>query len=101
MMIRLSSLQMRLAVRLAALYIFATTLAIAALVYEAYDTAGTLNNRDLQLSAADLARYVQIDANGEARLNLPESLAKAYQSTSSDIFAIRSKHGRMIASVPS
>ena len=61
MKFRLSSLQMRLAARLAALYVFATTLAIAALVYEAYDTAGTLNNRDLQLRAADLARYVQTE----------------------------------------
>jgi len=56
MKFRLPSLQMRLAVRLAALYVFATNLAIAALAYEAYDTAGTLNNRDLQLRAADLAR---------------------------------------------
>src|SRR5262245_8891515 len=49
MKFRAASLQMRLAVRLAALYVVATALAIAVLVYEAYDTAGTLNNRDLHL----------------------------------------------------
>src|SRR5262245_37400526 len=101
MKFRAASLQMRLAVRLAALYVVATALAIAVLVYEAYDTAGTLNNRDLHLRATDLARYVQTDGNGEAQLNLPENVAKAYQSSTSDIFAVRSKEGRVIASVPS
>jgi two-component system, OmpR family, sensor histidine kinase TctE len=100
MTFRLSSLQMRLAVRLAALYVVATTLAIAVLVYQAYDTAGTLNDRDLHLRAADLARYVRPDGKGEPQLDLPENLAKAYQSATSDIFAVRSKEGRVIASVP-
>src|SRR5262245_1306742 len=98
---RLSSLQMRLAVRLAVLYVVATAVAIAALVYEAYDTAGTLNNRDLHLRAADLARYVQTDGNAEPHLDLPEKLAKAYETATSDIFAVRSKEGRVVASVPS
>jgi hypothetical protein len=75
MTFRLSSLQMRLAVRLAALYVVATTLAIAVLVYQAYDTAGTLNDRDLHLRAADLARYVRPDGKGEPQLDLPENLA--------------------------
>jgi two-component system, OmpR family, sensor histidine kinase TctE len=100
MKFRLSSLEMRLAVRLAALYVVATTFAIAVLVYQAYDTAGTLNDRDLHLRAADLARYVQTDDKGEPQLNLPENLSKAYQSATSDIFAVRSKEGRVVASIP-
>jgi two-component system, OmpR family, sensor histidine kinase TctE len=100
MRLRFSSLQMRLAVRLAALYVIATTVAIGVLVYQAYDTAGTLNDRDLHLRAADLARYVRTDGSGKAELDLPEKLASAYQASTSDIFAVRSKEGGLIASVP-
>ena len=32
--------------------------ALGALLYQAYDTAGTLNDRDLNLRATDPARYV-------------------------------------------
>jgi len=100
MRFRFSSLQMRLAVRLAALYVVATTVAIGVLIYQAYDAAGTLNDRDLHLRAADLARYTRTGGEGQPQLDLPETLAKAYQSSTSDIFAVRSKDGCLIASVP-
>ena len=101
MRIRFRSLQLRLAVRLGAVYITATLIAVAILLYQAYDTAGTLNDRDLNLRAADIARYVSMDPSGAAHLNLPPKLATAYQSASSaDIFAVRIANGRTIAASP-
>jgi len=100
-MIRLDfrSLQMRLAMRLAALYILATAVAVVVLIYRAYDTAGTLNERELSARASDLARYVSVDPNGKAVLNLPASVAAAYNSgDDSNIFAVRGPDGRVIAS---
>jgi len=94
------SLQLRLAVRLAVLYLLATAIAVAVLIYQAYDTAGTLNDRDLHLRAADLARHVAVDAKDGARLDLPVNLAAAYQSATSDIFAVRSQDGRVIGASP-
>ena len=95
------SLQMRLAMRLAALYILATAFAVAVVVYRAYDTASTLNERELSARASDLARYVSVDPNGKTVLNLPASLAAAYDSADdSDIFAVRGPDGRLIASSP-
>jgi len=41
------SLQVRLAVRLAILYIVATTAIVGVFIYRAYDTAGSLNEREL------------------------------------------------------
>jgi len=93
---------MRLAVRLAALYLLATAVAVGVLIYRAYDTAGTLNERELTSRASDLARYVSVDAKGTAVLNLPASLAAAYSSQSDgNIFAVRGADGRVIASSPS
>jgi signal transduction histidine kinase len=95
------SLQMRLAVRLAALYVVATAIAIGVLVYRAYDTASTLNERELSARASDLARYVSSDANGKASLTLPASLAAGYNSADdSNIFAVRGPDGRVIAASP-
>jgi signal transduction histidine kinase len=94
------SLQVRLAVRLAVLYLFATAIAVAVLIYQAYDTAGTLNDRDLHLRAADLARHAAMDAKEGARLELPANLAAAYQSATTDIFAVRSQDGRVIGASP-
>jgi len=99
--IGLRSLQMRLAVRLAALYIIATAIAVAVLVYRAYDTASTLNERELSARASDLARYVSLDPNGKAVLNLPTGLAAAYNAADDgNIFAVRGPDGRLIAASP-
>ena len=58
---RFQSLQVRLAVRLAVLYALATAVAAGVLIYQAYDTAGSLQDRELSsagrgLGASCLAR---------------------------------------------
>src|ERR1700675_2997955 len=75
---RQSSLQLRLALRLAVVYLVATALAVGIIIYRAYDTAGTLNDRELSLRAQDLARAVSLDASGASRLDLPAKLSSAY-----------------------
>jgi signal transduction histidine kinase len=95
------SLQLRLAVRLAVVYLLATTLAVGIIIYRAYDTAGTLNDRELSLRAQDLARAVSPDASGRPRLDLPAKLSAAYAAADgADIFAIRGPDGSVIAAVP-
>jgi signal transduction histidine kinase len=97
--IRLRSLQLRLAVQLAILYAVATAVAAAILIYQAYDTADTLGERDLNLRAADLARHAVPGLNG-ARFELPPQLAAAYQSGDADIFVLRAADGRVLAASP-
>jgi two-component system, OmpR family, sensor histidine kinase TctE len=96
-MIRFQSLQLRLAVRLAALYVAGTAIAIGVLIYQAYDTAASLNDRELSQRAGDLARAATRDGAGDARLRLPERLASAYTASSDDIFAVRDNTGRVLA----
>ena len=94
------SLERSLTLRLGVLYLVATAVAVGALLYQAYDTAGTLNDRDLNLRATDLARYVVVDPKQGARLDLPGNLAAAYALGASDIFAVRAQDGRVIAASP-
>jgi len=97
----LQSLQVRLALRVAALYIAATVVVIVVLMSRAYDTARSLGDQELLLRANDLARYVSAGENGLPRLELPPNLSAMYQPPSgSDIFAIRDANGRMIAAAP-
>src|SRR5262245_16736833 len=99
MKIWLRSLEGSLAVRLGLLYLFAMAFAVGALLYQAYDTAGTLNDRDLNLRAIDLARYMVLDEGRAPRLELPPKLGAAYES-SSDLYALRTQEGRVIAASP-
>jgi two-component system, OmpR family, sensor histidine kinase TctE len=98
---RFRSLQLRLAVRLAIVYVVATALAVGILVWQAYDTTGSLEDRELALRAQDLARFVSTDAAGATRLDLPPNLAAAYRASSSDAFAIRGSDGGVITASPS
>jgi two-component system, OmpR family, sensor histidine kinase TctE len=93
------SLEGSLAVRLGLLYLIATAMAVGALWYEAYDTAATLNDRDLSLRASDLARYVVL-GDQAPRLELPAKLAAAYAPRASDFYAVRSQQGQVIAAAP-
>ena len=98
---RLRSLQLRLAVRLAALFIAGSAAIVGFVVWRAYDTAGTLADRELSLRAADLASYVASGPDGTARLALPAALREAYGAApDADIFAIRGRDGRLIAAMP-
>src|SRR5258707_11115586 len=99
--VRLRSLQARLALRLASLYVAATAIAVGILIYQAYETADSLNDRELSLRAADLARYVAVDSNGAARLELPPALAAGYQAAgNTDIFAVRRDPDAVLAASP-
>src|SRR6266566_8199133 len=95
------SLQLRLAVRLAILYVAAAAIAAGIFVYQAYDTAGSLNDRELGMRAEDLARAMLTDSAGQPRLDLPSKLASAYAAApEDDLFAIRDTNGRLIAASP-
>ncbi len=97
----LRSLQVRLALRLAVLYVVATTIAVAALIYQAYDAADTLNDRELSLRAEDLASHVAVGPGGSARLELPVELASRYQAAgNADIFAIRTGSDAVLVASP-
>ena len=98
--LRFRSLQLRLAARLAILYVAATVVAVGILVWQAYDTAGSLEDRELSLRAQDLARHVSTDASGGSRLDLPPDLAAAYSASGYDAFAVRASGGRVIAASP-
>ncbi len=97
----LQSLQVRLALRVAALYIIAAVVVIVVLMSRAYDTARSLGDRELLLRANDLARYITAGESGLPRLELPPNLNAMYQPPSaSDIFAIRDARGWIIAAAP-
>ncbi len=95
------SLQLRLVVRLAILFVIASAAIIGVLIWRAYDTVGSLGDRELSLRAEDLVKYISIDARGRAHLSLPSSLLSAYGTApASDIFAIRDRDGRIVAAAP-
>ena len=99
---RIRSLQLRLTVELAALFLVASCLAVGGLIYSASLTAGSVADRELELRAEDLARYVSPDENQQPRLNLPATLQQAYSAAAQrSVFAIRNKDGQLIeASTP-
>jgi signal transduction histidine kinase len=87
--------------RLGSAYALAIALALGFFVYQAYNAAGSLVDRQLGLRAADLARHVVGDAAGAPRLALPAALAAAYDAApDSELFAIRAGDGRLIAASP-
>ena len=98
---RVRSLQARLAVRLAFVYVAAIAVVVGVLVYRAYETADSLNDRELSLRADDLGRSVVIDGSGALRLHMPAKLAAQYAAgLDRDIFAIRTPDGHLIAASP-
>ncbi len=82
-------------------YVVATGVIVGILVYRAYDTAASLNDRELSLRASDLGQSVSLDGAGMPRLELAPKLAAAYQAASEvDVFAIRAPDGHIIAASP-
>jgi signal transduction histidine kinase len=95
---RIKSLQLRLTLELAALFLVASCLAVGGLLYSASLTAGSLADRELGLRAEDLARYVSLGEGRKPRLDLPPALKQAYSAAArQSMFAIRDKDGRLIA----
>ena len=98
---RVRSLQARLALRLALVYVAAVVVAVGLLVYQAYETADSLNDREMSLRAQDLARSVVVDGSGEFRLDMPAKLAAQYAAgLDRDVFAVRAPNGHVIAASP-
>lgn len=92
------SLQSRLAVRLALVYLVVTAIAVGLLVFRAFDSAEALNNRELRLRATDLSRAISVDSSGAVTLAMPPALTAAYAaSEESDLFVIRAPDGRAVA----
>jgi len=82
-------------------YVVATAVIVGVLVYRAYDTAASLNDRELSLRASDLGQSVSLDSAGTPRLQLPPKLAAAYQAAAElDVYAVRAADGRIIAASP-
>jgi signal transduction histidine kinase len=96
------SLQLQLALRLAALYVAATAIVVAVLIYQAYSTANTLTDEDLSRRAEEIAGFVTINDSGDPRLDLPPRLAATYgESAGTFLFVVRTADGRVIgASYP-
>jgi signal transduction histidine kinase len=90
------SLQLRLTLELAALFVAASIIAIGGLMYSAALTADSLADRDLALRADDLAALV-VSADGKPWLDLPANLKQGYAAGEDALFAIRDKDGQLIA----
>ena len=79
------SLQLQLALRLAALYVAATAIVVAVLIYQAYSTADTLTDEDLNRRAEEIAGFVTINDSGEPRLDLPPQTCGGLRRVGGDI----------------
>ncbi|TMJ55646.1 MAG: hypothetical protein E6G90_07000, partial [Alphaproteobacteria bacterium] len=99
---RIKSLQLRLTIELAALFLVASCLAIGGLIYGASLTAGSLADRELGLRVEDLVSHVSLDQAGKPQLDLPPSLRQAYDTAAQQsVFAILDKNGHLVeASTP-
>jgi signal transduction histidine kinase len=92
------SLQRRLSIELAALFVIIAALALGALWYSAWLTAGSLAERDLGLRAEDIAAHVGPDASGSPQFTPPAALAQSYAANPERaLYAVRDKAGRLLA----
>src|SRR5262245_18745125 len=90
------SLQVRLALSLAAVYLAATAIAIVVLLYQAYSTADALSKEDLNRRARHLASLASADASGAPRFDLPDWLDALYRS-GTFLYAVTRPDGPIIA----
>jgi hypothetical protein len=77
---RIKSLQLRLTIELGALFFLASCLAMGGLIYRASLTAVSVADRELELRAEDLVRYVWLDEGNQPRLDLPPRMQQAYSA---------------------
>jgi HAMP domain-containing protein len=90
------SLQVRLALSLAAVYLAATAIAVVVLLYQAYSTADALSKEDLNRRARHLASLASADASGAPRFDLPDWLDALYRS-GMFLYAVTRPDGPVIA----
>src|SRR5262245_60143275 len=90
------SLQLRLALSLAAVYLAATAIAIVVLLYQAYSTADALSKEDLNRRARHLASLASADASGALRFDLPDWLDALYRS-GAFLYAVSRPDGPAVA----
>lgn len=92
------SLAFQLSARLAALYVVATLVGVAALVYQAYSVADSLSDLDLRRRAFDLAALVSTGDDARPQFHLPPKLAATYESSAElFLFSIRDPQGQVVA----
>ena len=91
------SLQVRLALSLAAVYVVATAIAVGALLYQAYASADALSKEDLNRRAKHLAALTSVAETGKPSIDLPEWLAALYRS-GAFLYAVSDAGNSLIAS---
>src|SRR5215471_17891996 len=95
--VRARSLQVQLALSLAAVYLAATAIAIVALLYQAYSTADALSKEDLNRRARHLASLASADPSGALHFDLPDWLDALYRS-GAFLYAVGRPDGPAVAS---
>jgi two-component system sensor histidine kinase TctE len=90
------SLALQLALSLAAVYLAATAIATAVLLYQAYSTADALSKEDLNRRARHLASLATSDRAGTLRLELPDWLDALYRS-GAFLYAVTRPEGPVLA----
>src|SRR5215208_2203383 len=90
------SLQLQLALSLAAVYLAATAVATAVLLYQAYSTADALSKEDLNRRARHLASLANAQDWGTLRLELPDWLDALYRS-GTFLYAVTRPDGPVLA----
>src|ERR1700687_3584569 len=97
-MTRLRSLQAQLVLRLTAVFVLATTLAVLAVIYEGTHAAKTWGDDELEERAVKLARSVTRDPDGRWHLNLPASEQQLYDAAArTRLLAVRAPDGTVVA----
>ena len=90
------SLQLRLALSLAAVYVAATAIGVVVLLYQAYSTADALSKEDLNRRARHLAALATADGSAKFRVDLPDWLDALYRS-GTFLYAVNRPEGQVIA----
>ncbi len=95
---RLRSLQARLAARLAIVVLTATALVVGVILYQGYQAADELGNKQLFARANELAKLVASDLAGKPGMVLPPKLEQSYRAPAAlNLFLVQDGTGRVIA----